>query len=76
VLAKTARRRKAERLPTPNNKPYSVRKGTAMKKFKVTFEDIFDGVESEEQAYDVLLDYLNDCVKHEDVTAFNFEELR
>jgi hypothetical protein len=43
-------------------------------RFKVTFEDIFDGVESEEQAYDVLLDYLNDCVKHEDVTAFNFVE--
>jgi hypothetical protein len=44
-------------------------------RFKVTFEDIFDGVESEEQAYDVLLDYLNDCVKHEDVTAFNFVEI-
>lgn len=46
-------------------------------KFKVTFEDIFDGVdvESEEQAYDILLEYLNECVKHEDVTAFNFEEV-
>jgi hypothetical protein len=44
-------------------------------RFKVTFEDIFDGVESEEQAYDILLDYLNDCVKDEDVTAFNFVEI-
>ena len=46
-----------------------------MMKFKITFKDIFDNVQSEKQAYDVLLDYLNDCVKHEDVTAFNFEEI-
>lgn len=45
-------------------------------KYKITFEDIFEGVESEEQAYDVLLDYLKDCVKNEDVTAFNFEEIK
>jgi hypothetical protein len=44
-------------------------------KFKITFEDFFEGVESEEQAYDVLLDYLNECVRNEDVTAFNFEEI-
>jgi hypothetical protein len=44
-------------------------------KYKITFEDIFEGVESEEQAYDVLLDYLNDCVKNENVTAFNFKEI-
>jgi hypothetical protein len=44
-------------------------------KFKITFEDIFGGVESEEQAYDILLGYLNECVKHGDVTAFNFEEV-
>jgi hypothetical protein len=44
-------------------------------KIKITFEDIFDNVESEEQAYDVLLEYLNDCVKHEDVTGFNFEKI-
>ncbi len=42
-------------------------------KIKITFEDIFSGLESEEQAYEVLLEYLNDCVKNEDVTAFNFE---
>ena len=44
-------------------------------KYKITFEDIFDNLESEEQAYDVLLDYLNQCVKNEDVTAFEFEEV-
>jgi hypothetical protein len=44
-------------------------------KIKITFEDIFDNLESEEQAYDVLLDYLNDCVRNEDVTAFKFEEV-
>lgn len=42
-------------------------------KFKITFEDIFDNVESEKQAYDVLLDYLNECVKYKDVSAFIFE---
>lgn len=46
-----------------------------MKKFKVTFEDVFGMYETEEQAYDALLEYLNDCVKFEDVTAFNFEEI-
>lgn len=45
-------------------------------KFKISFEDIFDNVENEEQAIDVLLDYLNECVLHEDVTAFNFEEVK
>ena len=45
-------------------------------KIKITFEDIFDNVESEEQAYDILLEYLNDCVKHEDVSAFQFEEVK
>lgn len=45
-------------------------------KIKITFEDIFDNVESEEQAYDILLEYLNDCVKHEDVTGFKFEEVK
>ena len=45
-------------------------------KIKITFEDIFDNIESEEQAYDILLEYLNDCVKHEDVSAFQFEEVK
>ena len=44
-------------------------------KFEITFKDIFDGVESEEQAYDVLLEYLNDCVRNEDVTGFEFKEM-
>lgn len=44
-------------------------------KYKITFQDIFEGVESEEQAYDALLDYLKDCVKYEDATAFNFEHI-
>jgi hypothetical protein len=44
-------------------------------KFNVTFTDIFENVESEEQAYDVLLDYLNNVVKNEDVTAFQFERI-
>jgi hypothetical protein len=42
-------------------------------KFKVTFEDIFEHCESEEQAYDVLLDILASMVRHEDVTAFEFK---
>lgn len=45
-------------------------------KIKITFEDIFNNIESEEQAYDILLEYLNDCVKHEDVSAFQFEEVK
>ena len=45
-------------------------------KFKISFEDIVDNVENEEQVIDVLLDYLNDCVRHEDVTAFNIEEVK
>lgn len=43
-----------------------------MKKFKITFVDEFE-CENEEQAYDILLDYLNDVVHQEDVTAFKFE---
>ena len=42
-------------------------------KFKVTFEDIFYNCENEIQAYDALLEYLNYCVRHEDIDAFNFE---
>ena len=44
-------------------------------KIKITFTDIFNNLESEEQAYDVLLEYLRDCVKHEDVSAFQFEQV-
>jgi hypothetical protein len=44
-----------------------------MKTFRVSFRDTFHNCESEEQAYDALIEYLADCVKHEDVTGFNFE---
>lgn len=44
-------------------------------KFKVKFEDVFENCESEEQAYDALIEYLAECVRHEDVTAFGFELL-
>ena len=42
-------------------------------RFKVTFEDIFYNCENEIQAYDALLEYLNHCVRNEDVEGFNFE---
>ena len=42
-------------------------------KFLVTFKDVFENCESEEQAYDALLEYLSYIVLHEDVTAFDFK---
>ena len=42
---------------------------------KVTFKDVFY-VESEEHAYEALLEYLANCITHGDVTAFNFEEMK
>lgn len=52
-------------------------------KYKVTFEDLFyipDGFDpkedSEEFVYEALLDYLNECVRNGDVTAFKFEEVK
>ena len=44
-----------------------------MKKFRITFEDVFTA-EDEEQAYEHLLDYLHEVVRVEDVTAFEFKE--
>jgi hypothetical protein len=44
-----------------------------MKTYRVSFRDTFENCESEEQAYDALLEYLSICVKHDDVSAFNFE---
>jgi hypothetical protein len=44
-------------------------------KIKIKFEDIYDNVETLEQAYDVFLQYLNQCVHHDDVSAFDFEEV-
>lgn len=42
-------------------------------KFQVTFNDVFENCESEEQAYDALLEYLSNVVRFEDVTAFDFK---
>lgn len=44
-------------------------------RFSVSFIDVLENCESEEQAYDVLLDYLAECVKYKDVTAFDFTKL-
>tara|TARA_R110000796_G_C14230516_1_gene395910 strand:+ start:328 stop:513 length:186 start_codon:yes stop_codon:yes gene_type:complete len=44
-------------------------------KIKVTFEDIIE-VEDEEQAYDLMIEYCHEIAKNEDVTAFNFEEVK
>lgn len=46
-----------------------------MKKFLVHFAIEIE-VETEEQAYDALLGYLKECVRHEDVTAFGFQEVK
>jgi hypothetical protein len=44
-------------------------------KFKITFNDVFENVESEDQLYDALLEYLNQCVRNEDLTAFEIEKM-
>lgn len=44
-----------------------------MKTFRVQFVDLITA-ESEEAAYDILLQYLSDCVKYDDVVAFDFQE--
>jgi len=44
-------------------------------KYKITFEDIIEA-DSEEEAYDKMVEYCGDVYETEDVTAFNFEELR
>jgi hypothetical protein len=44
-------------------------------KIKVTFEDIIE-VKDEEQAYDLMIEYCHEIAKNEDVTAFNFEEVK
>ena len=44
-----------------------------MKSFEISFEDIIQA-ETEEKAYDVLLEYLAECVKYRDVEAFKFKE--
>lgn len=44
-------------------------------KVEVTFKDIFDA-ENEDKLYDSVLEYLLYVVKYQDLTAFNFEEVR
>ena len=46
-----------------------------MKKYLVTFKDEFEAT-SEQDAYDKLLVYLGDCVRYEDVVAFDFKEMK
>ena len=46
-----------------------------MKTFKVTFVDEIQA-DNEEDAYENLLIYLQDVVKFEDVTAFEFTEVK
>ena len=43
------------------------------KTYRVTFIDNVTA-SSEEEAYEILLDYLAKCVKYGDATAFSFEE--
>jgi hypothetical protein len=44
-----------------------------MKSFTVEFYDVFDA-ENEAEAYKFLLNYLETCIKYQDVTGFNFFE--
>ena len=45
-------------------------------RFLVSFADVFDNVESEEEAYEALLNYLSEVVRNQDVTAFEFVRLK
>ena len=45
-----------------------------MKKFKVSFVDEIEA-ETEEEAYHLLIVYLQEVVEFEDVTAFEFTEV-
>lgn len=46
-----------------------------MKKFLVTFKDTIVA-ETEEDAYDKLLEFMRDTVRFEDVTPFDFKEIK
>jgi hypothetical protein len=46
-----------------------------MKKYKITFVDE-TYAENEEDAYDRLIEYLRGVVKYQDVTAFDFKEIK
>ena len=55
--------------------------------FEITYKDVWDieipeniSVDDEDEAlealvYDKFLEYLNECVKYEDLTAFNFKKI-
>ena len=45
------------------------------KVFEITFRDEIE-VENEEEAIESLIQYLSDCVKFQDVSVFNFYELK
>lgn len=45
-----------------------------MKTFTVDFFDTFEA-KTEEEAYKLLLEYLETCIKYQDVTGFVFEEI-
>lgn len=45
-----------------------------MKTYKITFNDEIEA-NSEEEAYDKLLEWIKDCVEYGDVCAFDFEEV-
>jgi len=44
-------------------------------KIKVTFEDIFNA-ENKDELYDAVIEYLLYVVKYQDLTDFNFEEVK
>jgi len=45
-----------------------------LKRFRVYYIDEVEA-ETEEGAYDQTLEYLSDCVKNGDVSAFNYEHI-
>jgi hypothetical protein len=46
-----------------------------MPKFEITFKDEIE-VENEEEAIDALIQYLSDCVRFQDVSAFNIFKIK
>ena len=46
-----------------------------MPKFEITFRDEIEA-ETEEQAIEWLFEYLNDCVRNDDVSAFGIYRLK
>ena len=46
-----------------------------MPKFEITYRDEIEA-DSEEDAIEWLFQYLNDCLRNDDVSVFNFYELK